>query len=33
MLARAVTIAQDLDLGQLGDCHDRDDGVKGDAEK
>ena len=32
-LARAVAVALDLDLGQLGDCHDRDDGVKGDAKK
>ena len=27
-----MTIAADVDLGQLGDGDDRDDGVKGDAE-
>ena len=31
-LARAVTIAADVDLGQLGDSHDWDGGVKCDAE-
>ena len=30
-LAGAVTVAADVDLGQLGDGDDRDGGVKGDA--
>ena len=31
-LAGAVTVAANVDLGQLGDGDDRDSGVKGDAE-
>ena len=30
-LARAVAVAGDVDVGQLGDCDDRDDGVESDA--
>ena len=29
---RAVAMARDRNIGQLGDSHDRDDGVEGDAE-
>ena len=32
VLARAVAVALDLDVGQLGDGDDRDGGVKSDAE-
>ena len=32
-LAGAVTVAADVDLGQLGDGDDRNGGVKGDAER
>ena len=31
-LARAVAVAPDVDVGQLGHRDDRDDGVKSDAE-